>query len=66
MIRFIIKRRFKSCDSCEDVTFITLDSECPELEKLLKKGGYDQYAYDHHELVGVEILANQPKGPSHE
>lgn len=34
---------------------ITLDLEVPELERILKKGGYDQYYYEHYDLIGVEI-----------
>lgn len=66
MIRFILKRKFKACDSAEDVSFQTFDAECPELEINLQRGGWDQHSYDHFELVGIEILKPQPKGPSHE
>lgn len=60
MLRFIIKKREKSFDSCERISLVSLDIDVPELETLLKKGGYDQYAYEHHELVGAEILAPTP------
>lgn len=55
MIRFIIRERTKTCDSCPMEKLITLDLEVPELERILKKGGYDQYYYEHYDLIGVEI-----------
>lgn len=64
MLRFVIRKKEKSCDSAEMTRLITLDANVPELEGLLKKGGYDQYAFEHYELVGVEMLPVTKEDPT--
>lgn len=61
MIRFIIKKEHKTCDSSPMVDYQTLVLDVPELEKVLVKGGYDQYFYEHYSLVGVEIVGEKEK-----
>jgi hypothetical protein len=61
MLKFILINKSKNCDSCEHIRWITLDADLPQLEQMLRKGGYDQYAYDHTDLVGVEIIEPKPE-----
>lgn len=61
MIRFIIKKRHKDCDSAPLETFITLDIDVPQLEQMLRRGGWNQYAYEHFDLEGVELIPEEKK-----
>ena len=56
MLRFIIKNTFKDkYNQCEGSIFYTIDNDIDALEKCLKQGGMDEYGYERHELIGVEI-----------
>lgn len=58
MLRFIIER--KTLDSSTQMTTVghyTIDSEVPELEDELTRGGFGDGGYDMCRLIGVEVLA---------
>lgn len=56
-IRFIIKRRILDAQSgAREFSHETIDGECPELERALTGGTFNQRGYDTRELVGTEIL----------
>lgn len=63
MIRLILKRytadRFSGAEREE---FETLDIDCPQLEKVLTRGGYDQSSYDYTLLQGAEVLRKEGGG----
>ena len=61
MIRFILKRRFEDCHINVGVveTFVTLDCDVPELERVLNSGGFGSTGFEHTVLVGVEVLTNK-------
>jgi len=57
MLRFIIKRRWRSdADSgASGESFETHDIDVPDLEKLLfERGGMSQYGFEAFDLAGVE------------
>lgn len=57
MLRLIISRKWKDSHSClETNTFETVDVDAPELEKILRGGGYGESGYDYRSVVGVELL----------
>lgn len=56
MLRFILKVRRTSCDHPLYESYRTIDLDVPELEKLLKSGGYSQYGSEDCSLHAVEIL----------
>lgn len=62
MIRFILKKTHGTCDHPKKEDLYTIDVAVPELENALRRGGYDQYAFEQHDLIGVEIIEN-PAGP---
>lgn len=61
MLRFILKRQQYpgTCLNALWTEYLTVDAECPELEKALRSGGQgggpDGDAFDRTELVNVEI-----------
>lgn len=61
MLRFIVRRSFRDLHcGVETETFHTIDAECPALEAVLSQGGYGEAGYDHHSLIGVEIMPSKP------
>jgi hypothetical protein len=60
MIRFVLRRHTADRHSGAKRSEIeTLDVECPELEKVLTRGGYDQDSYDFTLLEGAEVRINK-------
>ncbi len=58
MLRFIIKRRWRSdADSgASGEQYETHDIDVPELEALLfRRGGMSQYGFEMFDLAGVEL-----------
>ena len=56
MIRFIIRRKWRdSISGAETDSFETLQSEAPELERILCGGGCGEGGFDIRELVGAEV-----------
>lgn len=56
MLRFIIKHKSKdSASGAEYETHSTLDQEVPELERLLRSGGYGEQGYLVNSVQGIEI-----------
>jgi hypothetical protein len=57
MLRFILKNTVHN-ESLEfhSSRLVTVDVECPEIEKRLTDGGCGPDGYDMTELVGVEVL----------
>lgn len=56
MIRFILKKSHGSCDYKAREDLYSIDIEVPELEIALRRGGYSKHNFEHHQLVGVELL----------
>jgi hypothetical protein len=62
MIRFIIKRR--SYDAHIDMhseALYTVDCDAPQLEGALGNGGSGPSGFTIHELIGAELLTQEPK-----
>ncbi len=66
MIRFIIKRKQKLTCGLEMEEFYHIDNSVTELEIALRRGGFSEDRYDYHELIGVELLNNNPNPTNHE
>lgn len=60
MIRLILRRHTSDRLSGSRRSEVeTLDVKCPELEKVLTRGGYDQDSYDYTILEAAEVRANE-------
>lgn len=58
MLRFIIRRKWRDgVSGLETDEFATLDTNCPELEEILKRGGFGDSGYDYSSVAGVMVLA---------
>lgn len=67
MIRFIIKRRQRWRDERETFQdWETLDLDIPELERILRQGGYGIDAYDRYDVEGVTVLDSENNNSSEE
>lgn len=55
MLRFIIKKKSGSWDSCAREDLITIDADVPILEQQLRRRIENQYDYEMYELYGVEV-----------
>ena len=61
MLRAIVRRKMTDPRTGgESTTMVTLDFECKELQDLLS-GGFATDSYDLREIVGIELLSDQPK-----
>ena len=58
MIRFLmkVKRKFPG-SGLEAQEFYSIDGDIIQLESCLNKGGHSEDSYEHHELIGVEVVA---------
>jgi hypothetical protein len=57
MLRFIIRSKYKDrCNGVECERLTTIDGEVPQLESILRGGGFAEDGYELYELVGVEVL----------
>ena len=56
MIRFIIKHTFQhEHNGLAGENFTTIDGDVPQLESVLRNGGYSELAHDAYFLIGAEI-----------
>jgi len=62
MIRFIVKCERKNIDSPVITTLHSIDVDVPEIERVLRRGGYDQRSYEYWKLEGVELLELKGEG----
>lgn len=61
MVRFIFKTKWRDGYSgAEGEGLSTLDLDVPALQEVLTKGGYSEHSYEMHQLIGVEVLKDQP------
>ena len=55
MLRFIVKNEFLDSTTQQySEGYTTLDIDVPELEELLKRGGYGNGGYEQHTLIGID------------
>lgn len=56
MIRFIFQRNTKLTCGAETVSHFTIDVDVPEIEEVLKHGGFGEDIYDYSKLIGVTLV----------
>ena len=61
MINFLMKKKEKIRAGAELVSYYTIigahyDNPAEELEKALTAGGFSEFEYEVHELLGVEVV----------
>ena len=56
MIRFLMVRKEKRISGAEVETYYTIDGDLYELENALTSGGFSEFEYEFHQLLGTEIL----------
>lgn len=56
-VRFVIKRKWRDVTSwLETEEYETILCDVPELESVLRGGGYGENGYDWRGLVGAEVV----------
>lgn len=69
MLRFVLKRTVGIVNvACGQVSsgLETLDAECPELEAMLRRGGFGPDGLDQTELLGVAAVLKVEERPKAE
>ena len=62
MIRFIVERHHADHNvGFERRDIITLDKDLPDLEAMLRKGGYGEMGFDSWRLLGAEVIDAAPR-----
>lgn len=56
MLRYIMRRKWRHGAGDWGESLYTIDGDAKSVETDLRRGGFGEEAYDHTELVGVEIL----------
>jgi hypothetical protein len=57
MLRYVMKYTYrKKYSGMEGTDYYTIDGDAEEVESALRSGGYDENSFEHHELIGVEII----------
>lgn len=63
MLRFVLQTNWKNTvNGAEGANLFTIDVSVPELEMVLRDGGFSESGYTFHQLVGVELIdESEPK-----
>jgi hypothetical protein len=60
MLRFILRQKSKEAGGSETVGYYTFPLDAPMLQAELSRGGYGEDGYTVTELVGVEVVDEDP------